>query len=338
MRKQIKITKIIVILSIIVCLMPLSMVNATTYVSGNHWTQEDFNHMIINNSTSVLSVQKQSNIGFVDAWSLNISFNSFSSDTDWLHWQTKQYIYVRAGVEDDTGKVTYLPAIKFVAVDGIGSTAKRYVEYYPYENSTYYQFDGRKDSGNATFDFVYMYNRTDTTLDVFGEGYAINQGYGALSNSGVIYNGRQFYHTTAELSSSNITAVWVYIGAQSDFTGKADFTISLDVGEQLTNTLNLNDYHESRNNANKDDFWTQLTGLISFVSDLVAMAVGVISGLMPLFGFIVIFYLLDALLTSVQQTSFTPIGKAFMYIFDVLMRVWEAIMGFFQAVADFIPF
>lgn len=244
---------------------------------------------------------------------------------------------MQVSLVDDDGNETFIGLSKFTANDGVGSRAQKYVDFYPYNNATKFQFDGYFE-GNSLFNYVFKFNITGNNLNVFVEGNAIQSGLQYLGNE--LYTGRTYVANTFELSNTAITAINFYFGTQSDNGGTTKLVINTASSQNIAG-VNLNEfnaYREERNNNWLEDITNILSGIYTFITTLSQNIFSLMQGLLPLLGAIFFFWLLDAVITSIHETSIEPIGAAFKYIWQILLSAGQMIMSFFEAVANLIPF
>lgn len=89
------------------------------------------------------------------------------------------------------------------------------------------------------------------------------------------------------------------------------------------------------------EFMNLASSSVTFIAQIGSVFTNIVIAFMPVIGVIAFGYILDALFTSIQTSSVTPIGDCFSWFFekakDVIVMVYDALQGIAQAVDAIIP-
>jgi len=87
----------------------------------------------------------------------------------------------------------------------------------------------------------------------------------------------------------------------------------------------------------KDSLAT-IWGFFSFVGSIFMLVLNIVGLIMPHIGFIILFWILDAIITSVNEGNLQPIGNVFTSIFEIGRGIYQTIANIIEAIWNVIHF
>lgn len=122
----------------------------------------------------------------------------------------------------------------------------------------------------------------------------------------------------------------------SGFNGEATDKRSIDFWSQLTH-----DFYSIASSVLPKwltDYISQFASWGGYILGFLSIVWGIITSVAPYLPFILLFWLLDAALTSVNQGSFTPLGICIMTIYDWGTQLIHVLVAIGNAIYSFIKF
>lgn len=198
-------------------------------------------------------------------------------------------------------------------------------------------FSGSSEMTNITdLDFSLQLGKiSDTVCAVYLmdiHGTILRSGSGGLNYDNAVWN-ETFEVEPSFWDNANFT---VYVAHEG--CGYVDVTFT---GLEINNL----DYYQFVDYGQYDtendwlsQAWAVLVGIYEVVKSLFSLASGLFVVIAPITPFVFLFWLFDAVLTSIYHMSFKPLGTVIQKIWDFVLKVYQLAINSVSAIGDLLPF